>query len=228
MTGRFRAEEIIIIIFRKYFQSLRTRGHQDLKFLDRVNSVFICFVASVICHCLKAWRTGELDGKLVEFKYQTALCKFKLDPFGGKLLKEVELGTFTRLEKTWAAHSPRIQELLLSNIKADISRRIASNIRLVEVEPIEPPPVEDELRFEAELQRELSHSLNRLKVPQFKHPRVHGYLRDSSVELAEPLQPAVGETDEDSLHGGEAVLEIEDIDNIDGVDEIPDSEIGRE
>jgi hypothetical protein len=170
-----------------------------------------------------------MDSKLVEFKYQTALCEFILDPSRRKLLTEFELGTFTRLEKTWAAHSPRIQELLVGNIKADISRRIASNVRLVEIEPVEPHPVEDEQRFEAELQRELSHSLDRLNVPEYKRRRVHGYLRDSSVELAEPLHPAVGERDEDVLAGvGEDFFDIEDIDNVDGVDEIPDSEAGSE
>ena len=57
---------------------------------------------------------------------------------------------------------------------------------------------------------------------------MHEYLRDSSVELAEPLQPAVNDGDEDPPVAGEDFYEIEDVDNVDGVDEIPDSEVGRE
>ena len=47
------------------------RGNQDPLFLDKINGVFICFVAAAIGHCLRSWRTGEyVIGP--DFKYETA------------------------------------------------------------------------------------------------------------------------------------------------------------
>ncbi|KAF8437830.1 hypothetical protein BGX38DRAFT_1273861 [Terfezia claveryi] len=64
--------------------------------------------------------------------------------------------------------------------------------------------------YEAELEEELHHSYDRLNVPESKRRRQKGQLRDSSVELAEPLQPDLGDihvdpdrtTDEDSDEEG--------------------------
>ena len=60
---------------------------------------------------------------------------------------------------------------------------------ITEVEPTDPPSVEDERAFEEELRQELEHSYERLNVPESKRRRTNGMLRDSSVELSGPLDP---------------------------------------
>ncbi|RPB18716.1 hypothetical protein L211DRAFT_853865 [Terfezia boudieri ATCC MYA-4762] len=116
------------------------KGNRDPSFLDRINGVFICFVASAMRHSLKVWRTGDCNPVIQEFKYETAWC------------------TYERLMNTWEIHLKAIQDLIVNNIKADLARRIAAQVRLVEVEPVNAPQVEDEGRYEAELRKELEHS----------------------------------------------------------------------
>ncbi|RPB28143.1 hypothetical protein L211DRAFT_778723 [Terfezia boudieri ATCC MYA-4762] len=73
--GRFQAEEIVNIIYQRYFQGAKMKGNRDPSFLDRINGVFICFVASAMRHGLKVWRTGDCNPVIQEFKYETAWCK---------------------------------------------------------------------------------------------------------------------------------------------------------
>ena len=81
----FRAEEIVNIIYTQYFKTVKRKGNQDPKFLDRVNGAFICLVATAIRHSLKAWRTGDLDNdKGPEFKYEIAYCKLMEPSVEGK------------------------------------------------------------------------------------------------------------------------------------------------
>ena len=77
----FRAEEIVNIIYAQYFKTIKRKGNQDPKFLDRVNGAFICLVATAIWYSLKAWKTGALDDKGLEFKYEVAYCKL-MEPSG--------------------------------------------------------------------------------------------------------------------------------------------------
>jgi len=65
---------------------------------------------------------------------------------------------------TWNAHPKSIQELLVDNVKADLARRIAAQVRVVEDEPTNAPEIEDVARYETELGRELEHSYERLDV----------------------------------------------------------------
>ena len=90
------------------------------------------------------------------------------------------------MEKTWSAHTPKVQDLIISNVKADLARRIAARVKIVEIEPTDAPDVEDAAKYEDELRKELEHSYNRLDVQQRKRRRAMGSLRDSSVELAGP------------------------------------------
>jgi len=83
----------------------------------------------------------------------------------------------------------------VSNIKADLARRIAVNVKVVEVESEDPPEAEDQIRYEAEWRKELQHSYERLDVSESKRRIIGGRLRDSSVELADPLSPEVDEDD---------------------------------
>lgn len=94
---------------------------------------------------------------------------------------------------TWQAHPKTIQDLLVDNVKADLARRIAAQVKIIEVEPTNAPEIEDEARYEAELRKELEHSYDRLDVPAQKRQREGSLLRDSSVELAGPLDPEVDE-----------------------------------
>jgi len=90
----------------------------------------------------------------------------------------------------------------VSNKKADLAHRIAVNMKVVEVESKDPPEAEDQIHYEAELRKELQHSHEHLDVSESKRQIIGGQLRDSSVELADPLSPKV---DEDLL--GEDVSE---------------------
>ena len=75
-TGHFSAEEIVKIIFQKYFNGKRSKGNQDPGFLDKINAPFLLFVCCAIRHCLMSWRQGALQTEKVnEFKYQTAWCE---------------------------------------------------------------------------------------------------------------------------------------------------------
>ncbi|KAF8423728.1 hypothetical protein BGX38DRAFT_1147240 [Terfezia claveryi] len=69
--GRFRAEEIVAIVFQKYFEGAKRKGNREPNFLEKINGVFICFVATAIRHCLKAWKTGKYAESVQEFKYKT-------------------------------------------------------------------------------------------------------------------------------------------------------------
>ena len=80
------------------------------------------------------------------------------------------------MRRTWDAHSSEVRELLISNVKADLARRIASTMTITEVEPTDPPSVEDERAFEKELRQELEHSYERLNVPESKHRKTNGML----------------------------------------------------
>ncbi|RPB19280.1 hypothetical protein L211DRAFT_767513, partial [Terfezia boudieri ATCC MYA-4762] len=56
---RFRAGEIVTIIYECFFWWPKMRGKRDSKFFDKINNVFICLVAAAMQHCLKELRTGE-------------------------------------------------------------------------------------------------------------------------------------------------------------------------
>ena len=46
----------------------------------------------------------------------------------------------------------------MKNFKTDLARRIADHVKIVEIEPTEPPEPEDQSRYGEELSRELEHS----------------------------------------------------------------------
>ncbi|KAF8437829.1 hypothetical protein BGX38DRAFT_1273858 [Terfezia claveryi] len=110
----------------KYFEGRKRKGNREPNFLEKINGVFICLVATAIRHCLKAWRTGKCADSVQEFKYETAWL------------------TYERISKTWASHGPRVQELIVSNVKADLSRQIAAHVKIVEIEPTDAPQLEDQ------------------------------------------------------------------------------------
>ena len=75
-------------------------------------------------------------------------------------------------------------------------------MKVVEVESKDPPEAEDRIRHEAALPKEAQDSYERLYISESKHRIIGGRLRDSSVELVDPLSP---EVDKDVL--GEDVSE---------------------
>ncbi|KAF8443562.1 hypothetical protein BDZ91DRAFT_754517 [Kalaharituber pfeilii] len=80
------------------------------KFLDRINKQFICLVASMIRHCLKAWSLGTFNQNSVEFKFETAFC----------------------LED----HSDQVQDLIVANVKAEVKDRLLRKTRPVDQEMV--------------------------------------------------------------------------------------------
>ena len=106
----------------------------------------------------------------------------------------------------------------MSNIKADLARRIAANVKIVEMEPEEPPEVEDQLSLEVELRKELQHLYERLNVSENKRLRKGGRLRDSSVELGDPLSPPVDHSMLRRSDSGDAGSDGDDNDGDDGND----------
>ena len=63
------------IIYHKYFQTKGMKGNRDPEFLERINGVFICFVAMAMRHCLKLWKTGEYQEDGPDSKYETGWRK---------------------------------------------------------------------------------------------------------------------------------------------------------
>ena len=177
------------MIYQRYFNGSRRQGSRDPEFLDRINGVFVCFVATAIRHCLKAWRTGELAETGPDFKYETNGGKFLPDALGRKRLTQPD--SYERLRNTWCDYNPAVQDLIVSNIKADLARRIAVHVKVVESEPTEAPEREDQGRYQEELLKELDHSYERLNVHASKRRRENGELRDPSVELEIPLDPQI-------------------------------------
>jgi len=113
----------------------------------------------------------------------------------------MEAATYDRISKTWGKNEG-VQDLIISNVQADIARRIAAQVKIVEIESTDAPEPVDQEKYAGELQQELLYLYNRLHVPESKRHRERGQLRDSSVELADPLEPRVGEIDENEERGG--------------------------
>ena len=67
----FWASEIVRLIYECFFKCPKMKGGRNIKFFDKINPVFICLVAVVIQHCLKAWKDGTEPTELLDFKYVT-------------------------------------------------------------------------------------------------------------------------------------------------------------
>ena len=98
-----------------------------------------------------------------------------------------ELGIYTRLTKILEGNDFDVQDLIIDNFKADLARRIAASVKLVDRESKEVPDLEDARKYNAQLQKDLQHSYNWLSKRQCTlRP-----LRDSSVQFDGPLQPEI-------------------------------------
>ncbi|KAF8416219.1 hypothetical protein EV426DRAFT_703734 [Tirmania nivea] len=124
---RFRASEIVTAIYELFFQWQKMRGNRDPTFFDKINSVFICLVASALQYCLKKWKTGEHTKVLVNYK----------------------------LRNTWALYDEKVGKLILVNIKADLRTRIGGFDKKTEVELSKPCAVVENGLYLDELQQEL-------------------------------------------------------------------------
>ena len=54
------------------------------------------------------------------------------------------------MQKTWSAYTPKVQDLIISNVKGDLARRIAARVKIVEIEPTDAKDVEDAAKHEHE------------------------------------------------------------------------------
>jgi len=75
--------------------------------------------------------------------------------------------TYDRISKTWGKNEG-VQDLIISNVQADIARRIAAHVKIVEIESTDAPESEDQEKYAGELQQELLYSYNWLHVPESK------------------------------------------------------------
>ena len=70
---RFRASEIVTLIFEIFFERPKMRSNRDETFLDKMNGTFICLVTGAIRHCLREYQLGDrLKNNLIQFKFETA------------------------------------------------------------------------------------------------------------------------------------------------------------
>ena len=111
-----------------------------------------------------------------------------------------ELGMYRRLTKKWERYKSGVQTLMLDNIRADLARRIAASVKLVDSESTEVSEVEEEEEFQAELEKDLKYSLDRLNAPRSKRQCTLRSWRDSSVESRDPLEPRI----DDAVDGGDS------------------------
>ena len=85
----------------------------------------------------------------------------------GKRLTELDM--YRRLTKKWEHYKCGVQTLMLDNIRADLGRRIAASVKLMDSESTEVSEVEEEEEFQAELEKDLKYSLDRLNALRSKH-----------------------------------------------------------
>ena len=69
-------------------------------------------------------------------------------------------GTCQRFLATWEAHTPKVRELLLAAIKADIRMRLAAAQPKADVESTQPLSLSDTSRYEEELTEELQDAIS--------------------------------------------------------------------
>ena len=105
-------------------------------------------------------------------------------------MKLTYVGSYQKLENTWGQLSDGIQQLIIDNVQANIARRTAANIPVVE-EDTDPVIIEDQVEYRLALKWKLAHSYQRLNMPESQHRRVDGQLRDLSGECGDPLDPPV-------------------------------------
>ena len=72
---------------------------------------------------------------------------------------------YERLTKKWERYKCGVQTLMLDNIRADLARRLAASVKLVDSESTEVSKVQEEEEFQAELKKDLKYSLDRLNAP---------------------------------------------------------------
>ena len=95
------------------------------------------------------------------------------------------------LQATWNLLETKFQDLIVTNMKADVARQIADSIKLLEIEPTHPLPLRNLTAFKEKLQKSLEYSHNRLEVLEDKRQQTHVQLQDSSVEMEGELDPAI-------------------------------------
>ena len=111
-----------------------------------------------------------------------------------------ELGMYRRLTTKWECYESGVQTLMLDNIRADLARRIAASVKLVDSESTEVSEVEEEEEFQAEQEKDLKYSLDRHNAPRSKRQCTSRSWRDSSVESRDPLEPRI----DDAVDGGDS------------------------
>ena len=89
---------------------------------------------------------------------------------------------------------------MLNNIRADLARRIAASVNLVDSESTEVSKVEEEEEFQAELEKDLKYSLDRLNAFRSKPKCTSRSWWDLSVEVRNPLEPRI----DDAVDGGDS------------------------
>ena len=112
---------------------------------------------------MKAWRTGEfVEGR--DFKYEIAWGRLNNQIYLAAQLTKPD--AYKRLYKTWNAWpTPDVADLLLKNIKMDLARQIAVEVKIEDEESTKVQELEDASKYLEELRRELKHSYDRLDIP---------------------------------------------------------------
>ena len=181
MKGRFRAEEIVMVIYQRYYKGKRKPEHQEPNFMNWINRVFICLAASAIWYCLKAWRIREFIEDQ-DLKYDTAWGRLNNQIYLAAQLTKPD--AYERLYKTGNAWpTSDVTDLLLKNIKTNLARWIVIEVNMEHEASTKVPELEDASKYLKELRRELEHSYDWLNIPERKRRLDMRRLSDSSVEL---------------------------------------------
>ena len=99
---------------------------------------------------------------------------------------------YERLYKTCNAWpTPDVADLLRKNIKMDLARQIAVEVKMEDEESTKVPELHDASKYLEELQRELEHSYDWVDIPERKRRRDRRRLSNSSVELGISLSRRV-------------------------------------
>jgi hypothetical protein len=106
-VGRFGSEAFIEIVWNRYFEGDRSRGYIIPGFVELINGIFICLVATVYHHALMAWEDG---------------VKSRVPNFTEGSAKEV----FERHIATWDGLGAEHQQDILDYFRAVINKRLRS------------------------------------------------------------------------------------------------------
>ncbi|KAI5781126.1 hypothetical protein DFH27DRAFT_617115 [Peziza echinospora] len=178
------ADEIVEFIIYRFLRGPKSMGNVDPNSASKINGAFLCFVASVIQHSPKAWRSGTLDNPLEEYRASRSSRAHQ------------------RILATWALYPARIGKLMIGVVKNKLDNLVIKEHGVADEEPIAPAALHtgDHEALEKFLEAQLQEQIDKHKVRMHRNRRI---VDGSQAEHGENTQLqqmiASDQQDEDDL-----------------------------